>query len=240
MLLHLNCLILISHVLTCGSAVICCSVLRLELTSLGIFKTLPYLVMFLMSNVGGWLGDILILSRQYSVAAARKAVNTIGQCRWYVFCLHKFRSLGHLLAMQARERHNKPDGLNRFNCSRMKGCPLGIDEHLLQQYRVVPVPIACSSGAQQLSQSSAMLDPIWLVSALWLPRNIGARVHSLKEEGQQYPRMPAGPPAAAAADNSEQSAAMQASHFQIHSDSASDAANHHISILTRIHAQKRR
>eukprot|EP00878_Enallax_costatus_P033744 GHUV01037297.1.p1 GENE.GHUV01037297.1~~GHUV01037297.1.p1 ORF type:complete len:263 (+),score=37.77 GHUV01037297.1:217-1005(+) len=54
------------------------SVLRLELASLGVLKTLPYLVMFLMSNVGGWLGDILIISRQHNVAAARKAVNTIG------------------------------------------------------------------------------------------------------------------------------------------------------------------
>lgn len=55
------------------------SVLKLELSSLGVLKTLPYLVMFLMSNVGGWLGDALILKRQKTVAAARKAVNTVGE-----------------------------------------------------------------------------------------------------------------------------------------------------------------
>lgn len=45
---------------------------------MGPLKTLPYLVMFLMSNAGGWTGDALILKQDKSVAAARKAVNTLG------------------------------------------------------------------------------------------------------------------------------------------------------------------
>lgn len=52
--------------------------LRVDLASLGVLKPLPYLVMFFMSNVGGWVGDALILRQKQSVAAARKAVNTIG------------------------------------------------------------------------------------------------------------------------------------------------------------------
>jgi hypothetical protein len=58
------------------------SVLKADLASLGGFKTLPYLVMFLTSNLGGWVGDFLILRRRFSVAAARKWVNTIGE----LFC----------------------------------------------------------------------------------------------------------------------------------------------------------
>mmetsp|Transcript_27989 Transcript_27989/g.71921 ORF Transcript_27989/g.71921 Transcript_27989/m.71921 type:complete len:292 (-) Transcript_27989:336-1211(-) len=54
------------------------SVLKADLASLGGLKTLPYLVMFLTSNLGGWVGDLLILKRRFSVAAARKAVNTLG------------------------------------------------------------------------------------------------------------------------------------------------------------------
>lgn len=53
--------------------------LQLDLTSMGPLKTLPYLVMFLMSNAGGWAGDALILQHHKSVAAARKTVNTIGK-----------------------------------------------------------------------------------------------------------------------------------------------------------------
>lgn len=55
-----------------------CSVLLVDLNSLGVLKPLPYLVMFATSNVGGWLGDALILQNKQSVAAARKIVNTIG------------------------------------------------------------------------------------------------------------------------------------------------------------------
>ncbi|PNH07465.1 putative anion transporter 7 [Tetrabaena socialis] len=53
-------------------------VLKVELSSLGGAKTVPYLVMFAMSNVGGWAGDWLILKRRYSTAAGRKAVNSLG------------------------------------------------------------------------------------------------------------------------------------------------------------------
>ncbi|KXZ44588.1 hypothetical protein GPECTOR_65g206 [Gonium pectorale] len=53
-------------------------VLKVELNSLGGAKTVPYLVMFLMSNVGGWAGDWLITRRRSPVGAARKVVNTLG------------------------------------------------------------------------------------------------------------------------------------------------------------------
>ena len=55
------------------------SVLKVDLASLGTMKTLPYIVMFLMSNVGGLVGDWLIMQRGMSVGAGRKAVNTIGE-----------------------------------------------------------------------------------------------------------------------------------------------------------------
>ena len=53
-------------------------VLRANLAELGPVKTLPYLIMFAMSNVGNLCGDWLISRGKWSVAAARKAVNTIG------------------------------------------------------------------------------------------------------------------------------------------------------------------
>jgi hypothetical protein len=64
--------------LWCTCLVVPPSVLKVELSSLGSLKTLPYIVMFLMSNVGGLAGDRLIQRSKYSVAAARKTVNTIG------------------------------------------------------------------------------------------------------------------------------------------------------------------
>ena len=54
------------------------SLLKVELSSLGALKTLPYLMMFLMSNAGGWAGDWVINVRRRSVAAGRKLVNTAG------------------------------------------------------------------------------------------------------------------------------------------------------------------
>lgn len=82
MLCHANSFQLLASEYTdnCYTAAAClhCSVLKVELSSLGGMKTLPYIVMFLMSNVGGLTGDRLILRSKYSVAAARKAVNTMG------------------------------------------------------------------------------------------------------------------------------------------------------------------
>jgi len=54
------------------------SVLKVELSSLGWLKTLPYIIMFLMSNVGGWAGDWFILKQKFPVGRARKTVNTLG------------------------------------------------------------------------------------------------------------------------------------------------------------------
>ena len=52
--------------------------LHTNLASLSSAKALPYLVMFLTSNLGGWAGDYLIAKRVTSTAGGRKAVNTIG------------------------------------------------------------------------------------------------------------------------------------------------------------------
>lgn len=54
------------------------NVLHTPLSALGALKTLPYLVMFMMSNVGGWLGDRFIAEQRWSVGRARKVVNTLG------------------------------------------------------------------------------------------------------------------------------------------------------------------
>ena len=53
-------------------------VLGSNLADLGWGRTLPYLAMFVASNGGGWLGDHLIQSHRFSVASARKTVNSIG------------------------------------------------------------------------------------------------------------------------------------------------------------------
>jgi MFS transporter, ACS family, solute carrier family 17 (sodium-dependent inorganic phosphate cotransporter), other len=55
------------------------SLLGRDLQHVGFGKPLPYLLMFAMSNVGGWLGDWFI-ARGYSVATGRKFVNTLGFC----------------------------------------------------------------------------------------------------------------------------------------------------------------
>ena len=49
-----------------------------NLALLGPMKTLPYIAMFVTSNVGGWMGDWLIHTRHRSVAGGRKSVNTLG------------------------------------------------------------------------------------------------------------------------------------------------------------------
>ena len=53
------------------------SLIGRDLQSIGIGKPIPYIVMFAMSNVGGWLGDGLI-DRGYAVGTARKIVNSVG------------------------------------------------------------------------------------------------------------------------------------------------------------------
>eukprot|EP00889_Picochlorum_renovo_P003964 jgi/Picre1/30994/NNA_006352.t1 len=51
-------------------------VLHASIESVGFAKTLPYLGMFLTSNMGGWVGDYLISRHGLSVAGGRKCVNT--------------------------------------------------------------------------------------------------------------------------------------------------------------------
>ena len=62
----------------CSEAKAVVQVLDTELSDLGSLRTAPYLVMFVSSNFGGWLGDALITRQQYSVVAARRTVNSIG------------------------------------------------------------------------------------------------------------------------------------------------------------------
>ncbi|KAH7279585.1 hypothetical protein KP509_37G025200 [Ceratopteris richardii] len=52
--------------------------LRVSLESLGMSKTVPYLNMFIFSNVGGVLADHLIVGRILSVSYTRKLLNTGG------------------------------------------------------------------------------------------------------------------------------------------------------------------
>ena len=52
--------------------------LHAELSHLGLIKTLPYLFMFLFSNVGGVLGDWLVNRRSVSVRGTRVLINSAG------------------------------------------------------------------------------------------------------------------------------------------------------------------
>lgn len=53
-------------------------VLHEGIETVGFAKSLPYVMMFLSSNLGGWSGDYLIEKFGTSVATGRKVVNTIG------------------------------------------------------------------------------------------------------------------------------------------------------------------
>lgn len=53
--------------------------MHVDMKDAGAAGTLPYLAMFACSNLGGWAGDHLISQRGYRVAAARKAINTVGE-----------------------------------------------------------------------------------------------------------------------------------------------------------------
>jgi hypothetical protein len=57
-------------------------VLKTNLADLGVVKVGPYLVMFVTSNVGCWIGDYLISTRQVSTAIGRKVVNSLGAPTW--------------------------------------------------------------------------------------------------------------------------------------------------------------
>jgi ACS family sodium-dependent inorganic phosphate cotransporter len=53
------------------------SLIGRDLHSIGVGKPVPYIVMFAMANLGGWMGDWLIAAG-YTVGASRKAVNSLG------------------------------------------------------------------------------------------------------------------------------------------------------------------
>ncbi|CAM6098394.1 unnamed protein product [Calypogeia fissa] len=52
--------------------------LRVSLVKLGMVKGLPYILMFVFSNVGGVVADYLITRRIYSVTITRKLLNALG------------------------------------------------------------------------------------------------------------------------------------------------------------------
>lgn len=52
--------------------------LKISLHNMGFSKMLPYLVMFIFSNVGGVVADHLVTRRIFSVTYTRKLLNTIG------------------------------------------------------------------------------------------------------------------------------------------------------------------
>lgn len=63
-------------------------VLHESIEAVGFAKTLPYVMMFFTSNVGGWAGDYLIQQHGTSIATGRKVVNTVGfVCTALALCL---------------------------------------------------------------------------------------------------------------------------------------------------------
>lgn len=52
--------------------------LRTNLALLGPVKALPYVTMFVTSNLGGWVGDWLVFTKKRSIAGGRKIVNSLG------------------------------------------------------------------------------------------------------------------------------------------------------------------
>eukprot|EP00899_Mesostigma_viride_P015058 jgi/Mesvir1/23553/Mv18250-RA.1 len=52
--------------------------LGVDLADIGWFKMVPYFAMFVMANVGGVLGDYMIMHTRTSISATRKILNTVG------------------------------------------------------------------------------------------------------------------------------------------------------------------
>ncbi|KAL3696210.1 hypothetical protein R1sor_010286 [Riccia sorocarpa] len=52
--------------------------LQMKLSSMGSAKGLPYILMFIMSNIGGMVADHLITRRIFSVTKTRKVLNSVG------------------------------------------------------------------------------------------------------------------------------------------------------------------
>ncbi len=100
-------------------------VLHTSLASLSSAKTLPYLVMFLTSNLGGWAGDYLITQRITSTAGGRKAVNTIGmplaRCFLGLCALVSYR--GPLCIGWQGPRNDEDDFTNASSGKSAECCP---------------------------------------------------------------------------------------------------------------------
>lgn len=74
--------------------------LEVSLQEMGSSKMLPYLNMFVFSNVGGWAADHLITRRVLSVTRTRKLLNTVGfvAAAAALVALPSFRSAGGAVA----------------------------------------------------------------------------------------------------------------------------------------------
>ena len=67
------------------------SVIKVQLTGLGLAKSLPYLMMFGASNFGGIAGEYLIVTLNFSTKWARTILNTagLGLSAVTIFCMYK-------------------------------------------------------------------------------------------------------------------------------------------------------
>merc|ERR1711907_336180 len=67
------------------------SVIKVQLTGLGLAKALPYLMMFGASNFGGIAGEFLIVTLNFSTKWARTILNTagLGLSAVTIFCMYK-------------------------------------------------------------------------------------------------------------------------------------------------------
>ena len=98
-----------------------------DLQTIGIGKPMPYLVMFVMSNAGGWGGDALIASG-YAVGVARKIVNTAGFAGAVVtlMVMPSARSVMQVCTHHAPCMHSQTAGVatDNITCVLLKYVPL--------------------------------------------------------------------------------------------------------------------
>lgn len=55
-------------------------VLELPISEIGLYSSLPYLVMWIMSILSGFFSDFLIVRKIVSITNARKIFSTLGNC----------------------------------------------------------------------------------------------------------------------------------------------------------------
>lgn len=64
-------------------------VLGLPISDIGLYSSLPYLVMWIISLLSGFLSDFLIARRIVTVTNARKIFSTLGKCYYYLIIFEK-------------------------------------------------------------------------------------------------------------------------------------------------------